>query len=684
MLRRLLLCLGVLLAGIAHAAGPDLADAPTVPDLASCHGMKDLAFVGHMDDDLLFMNPDIESVIRDGGCVRVVYLTASERNEGEEYMLSRERGVQAAYAYMAGQPDDWIASTAQAGGHQVAAYTLRGRPGIQLWHMRLRDPWLGKGWGSLTPLSHAESVPGTPVDTLEATPQRYTRQELVDTLASIIRAYAPTTVRHLDDSIAVPYTQLCWRCPGHGHPDHIASARLVREAMRLAPGNYAQTAYQDYPIQEYASNLTADEIAGKTETFRRYAWVDYRYCQGPVNCRQPDGPAAAWVGRAYYVSRHDTGAMLAADPAQPHMPWLLTTGEQNDAVSIWHAAVGQWKMLGGRSSEAPAVAISRHGGASLLARDAVGRIWVKKQAADGLWSEWQAVPGARLTRLPAIAAEGAAAIALGTDERYYWSATDPASKGWREWAALPVLPTPDGNAAVALDEQARLTAAAVNMQGKLYLTRQASPQSTQWEAWRAVDAPPADTGLALIHDGQGRLTIYLRDKRDGRLWRMRKVETRAEAETAGGIGANAGTGAGAGAGAGATAYDAGWEPAQDLGLNTDTAPAAARDAQGRIAVAVRTAPDGALWMLQEGRRLKLADAVASAPALQNIEGKLYLTARLAGPAQRYQVWRQETNQQWLALSPTGEPPGDGGTAFQLPPAPAAQPPIVAGRLAAQP
>jgi LmbE family N-acetylglucosaminyl deacetylase len=41
-------------------------------------------------------------------------------------------------------------------------------------------------------------------------------------------------VRHLDDTITVPYTQLCWRCAGHGHPDHIASARLVRAAMLRA------------------------------------------------------------------------------------------------------------------------------------------------------------------------------------------------------------------------------------------------------------------------------------------------------------------------------------------------------------------------------------------------------------------------------------------------------------------
>lgn len=77
------------------------------PTLAQCHGIKDLAFVAHLDDDLLFMNPDIASNIEAGGCVRVVYLTASDAGEGEGYMLGRERGVRAAYAYMAHQPDVW-------------------------------------------------------------------------------------------------------------------------------------------------------------------------------------------------------------------------------------------------------------------------------------------------------------------------------------------------------------------------------------------------------------------------------------------------------------------------------------------------------------------------------------------------------------------------------------------------
>ena len=157
------------------------------PTLAQCHGIKDLAFVAHLDDDLLFMNPDIASNIEAGGCVRLVYLTASDAGEGDGYMLGRERGVRAAYAYMAHQPEEWKEDAGTAGGRRIARFTLKGNPRVQLWHMRLKDPWLGKGWGSLTPLSRTESEPGQNVDTLGPYAESYTREQLIDTLADLIR-----------------------------------------------------------------------------------------------------------------------------------------------------------------------------------------------------------------------------------------------------------------------------------------------------------------------------------------------------------------------------------------------------------------------------------------------------------------------------------------------------------------
>ena len=105
---------------------------------------QDLAFVAHLDDDLLFMNPDIASNVEAGGCVRLVYLTASDAGEGDGYMLGRERGVRAAIptwriSPMRTETRPWPAGTT------IARFTLKGNPRVQLWHMRLKDPAGGLG-----------------------------------------------------------------------------------------------------------------------------------------------------------------------------------------------------------------------------------------------------------------------------------------------------------------------------------------------------------------------------------------------------------------------------------------------------------------------------------------------------------------------------------------------------------
>src|SRR5688572_26709823 len=65
--------------------------------------------VAHPDDDLFFMNPDIYQTIRAGLPTATVYITASEisgaGNTPAQKAKSLQRGVQDAYARMAGVPD---------------------------------------------------------------------------------------------------------------------------------------------------------------------------------------------------------------------------------------------------------------------------------------------------------------------------------------------------------------------------------------------------------------------------------------------------------------------------------------------------------------------------------------------------------------------------------------------------
>lgn len=630
LLRPLLLVFACLTAGLVHAAPPSL---------AQCHGIKDLAFVAHLDDDLLFMNPDIAANIEAGGCVRLVYLTASDAGEGEGYMLGRERGVRAAYAYMAKKPDQWREGAGIVGGRTIARFTLQDNPRVQLWHMRLKDPWLGKGWGSLTPLSRTESEPGQTADTLGPYSETYTRDELVQTLAAIIRDYGPTTVRHLDDNMVVPYTQLCWRCAGHGHPDHIASARLVREAMVHAPGNYAETGYIDYPSQERASNLTEAEIASKSVIFQHYAWNDYHYCAGPTGCQEPAGPAAAWVQRAYYVSRQDMTPQLYPDGRGGMV--VFAAGETNAAINEWLPGQQRWQSLGGRTT-GPLVSFAHADGtAGLIARDPLGGLWANKQRHDGTWQGWQALGTLRATQIPAVALRGdAAAVALGYDGQLHWSAPTGIDGSWGPWQALPPLENATGSPAIARSADGRYVVFALDSTGDLHYTRQLHPRTdreTGWQAWLPVAAPTAAGGLVAIRNGSDRIELYMRERGSNHLLRLKQTSGPRDLALA-------------------------WGPAADLGVTFIGRPAVAADEKGNVTLAVLERAGGPLWLVEHGKPVALGATAASPPALSVVNGTLYVVARSAGGPQRYQVLSRR-NGAWGQTLTLGEMPATGGGPF---------------------
>lgn len=289
------------LPAVASQAMPKATVQTAQPAPADCASGKVLSFVAHPDDDLLFMNPDQDDAIRQGRCVHTVYLTAGDRGEGLGYTLARERGIMAAYADMAGAADAWSTDGLAVGEHTLVRHTLRANTRIQLIMLRLPDPWLGTGWGSLTPLSRVESVPHARVRSYAPYPDTYTRGELVRLLADLIRQERPRDVRLMDPSITIPYRSLCWRCAGHDHPDHIAGARLVEAAMALAPGTYSSTRYLNYPSQELQANLDAAQTARKTAIYLRYAQDDPLTCPPGADCSAPQGPEAIWVGRQYYA-----------------------------------------------------------------------------------------------------------------------------------------------------------------------------------------------------------------------------------------------------------------------------------------------------------------------------------------------------------------------------------------------
>lgn len=293
--------------------------APASP-ATECSHRSVLTIVAHMDDDLLFMNPDQESAIRQGACVRVFFLTAGDRGEGFPYLQEREDGIMAAYADMAQAVNQWRLDPLHLGGRTLLRYRLLANPKIELIALRLPDPWLGPGWGSLTPLSQVESVAGTDVRSYGPYAEHYRRGELVDLLAHAINTFQPTLIRIMDPWIRTPYHKLCWRCRGHDHPDHIASARLALEAMARAPGAYTFEVYLNYPSQELPANLTPRQSARKAEIFQRYMRFDRHYCPSADDCAAIRGPEAAWVQRQYQIRPLDQLPIIPAGVTDGRRP----------------------------------------------------------------------------------------------------------------------------------------------------------------------------------------------------------------------------------------------------------------------------------------------------------------------------------------------------------------------------
>lgn len=638
--RWLAACCGALVSVCIHLS------AWAEPVALDCHGIRDQVFVAHQDDDLLFMNPDIQATIHAQGCVQVVYLTAAERGEGIGYMMGRARGVRAAYAYIAGTADDWTEDVLVLGGRHLAHFVLNGNPRVSMIHMRLKDPWLGKGWGSLTPLSRAESVPGTTVQSLGPYIETYDRAGLVDTLAAIIRNYGPTDIRHMDDTVSVPYTHLCWRCIGDDHPDHIASARLTRDAMALVPGTYAEIAYVDYPTQERHKNLTGAEIYGKTNAFRHYAWDDYRYCpKDPASCKEPAGTAASWVGRTYYVIRHTLAPAIAVEPAGGYM--LCATGEINSAANVRDSRLGRWMSLGGRVAGGSSAFNRLDGEVEVLARDANGLLWIRRRQQGGHWAAWQALPGRRVVDLPLLSRSAAgrtAALAMGYDGIFHYAVHRQSEQedSW-EWSDLPPLANVLREAALALDAQGEPVAFAADSKGGLWASWRARGAGGRWTDWVRIRSVPAVSGgLAAQRNARGLIQLYARDSRSGHMLELTQLR--------------------------AGAPDQPWTEAADLGVSYVGRPAIGLSATGGVMVAALERPRGALWLLEGSAITSLGSDIVSAPALHTIANTVYVAGRGAGARQDYWIWAR-SNGKWHTPRRLAAPSPEGGESFGAAPQP---------------
>lgn len=278
---------------------------PVVPSqLASttCVGTTVMNIVAHQDDDLLFMNPDIQRDLRAGHCVRTVYVTAGDAGAGEFYWLSREKGSEAAYSRMLGTPNAiWIEKVVRlSDAAYVTIASPINRPGVTLMFMHLPDGNInGQGFAA----SNSESLQSLSLGTIPEIHSVdglsvYTVDSLAGALEALLGTYKPTEVRtqaqYVNDAIP-------------DHSDHMATDLFATAAYNkyLAERFRGKTSvkirhYVGYPVRQWPANVLGGELGQKRAAFMAYAKSDGSVCsqQRSGDCK-PSSFYVSYLQREY-------------------------------------------------------------------------------------------------------------------------------------------------------------------------------------------------------------------------------------------------------------------------------------------------------------------------------------------------------------------------------------------------
>jgi LmbE family N-acetylglucosaminyl deacetylase len=332
--------LAILVALVVSTGDAAAAQSPT------CTG-RTMAFVAHQDDNLLFMNPRLQSEFDSGRCVRTVFLTAGDDGKPMPYWVGREEGMEAAYAEMAGVADSWTVGSVTVEGQPLLLKTLTADPRISIVFMRLPDGNNGEGfpstgsqslmklWASANPCGECSEKEST-IEAIDHSAV-YTYQGLIDTLAGLIGEFGPRQI----------FTQN-WDEVFHGvdHPDHVATARFVRSAAALDPEPHRLVAFWDYNTESFAPNVTGATLATKSKTFYTYAAHDPETCDSELACEGTQ--YKNWLAREYVKAEETHGVVADAGYGQTvSIGQQVTLDGSASSAEAGGALTYEWTQVGG-------------------------------------------------------------------------------------------------------------------------------------------------------------------------------------------------------------------------------------------------------------------------------------------------------------------------------------------------
>ncbi|RCW80284.1 FG-GAP-like repeat-containing protein [Paracoccus lutimaris] len=258
--------------------------------------ISNMTIVSHIDDDLLFMNPDIRDAIESGAEHTTVYITAGDAGRDDAYWLGREAGARAAYADMAGS-SDWIEETVTLSGggssFQITTAYLASQPQVRLYFLRVPDGGNGNGFAaqgyeSLQKLWRGE------LDTVGSTDGQntYSRLDLVRVIEALISRHGADRVMMQDHETEYM---------SQDHSDHVHASLFAGTAASLAMAD--AEGYVGYGTRWLPANVSPEDVALSRETLFEYVVHDAVLDMGTDAEGNPiiSSLYENWLNRQYYT-----------------------------------------------------------------------------------------------------------------------------------------------------------------------------------------------------------------------------------------------------------------------------------------------------------------------------------------------------------------------------------------------
>jgi len=249
----------------------------------SCANHTIVATVAHEDDDLLFMNPDVQQHIAKGGCMVTVYLTAGDFGHEAIHWQNRRIGSEAAYATMAHQANVWEPHQLNIRGNKIQASQLLPHKTIAHLNLQLPDGGVtGQGFArtNFTSLSQFLASRNSTIQSIDGI-NSYTKQSLISTLSGIFATVSPSEI----------WTQDFIDTSRVDHADHVATGELTRRAFydfNHTTGQYVPNLklFSGYQLKTLPNNLSPADAASKQSAFHDYAVHDITICDttGRIPC----------------------------------------------------------------------------------------------------------------------------------------------------------------------------------------------------------------------------------------------------------------------------------------------------------------------------------------------------------------------------------------------------------------